>query len=106
MNDSVQCPYCGQKIKDLWEYNMNDGDTLIVECDCGKSFQIKCNVNTYYRVNKFHKTKSKKQKPCCPYCLTNLEFPIEKHQIIECPKCRETLMITINQDNFFTIGIF
>ena len=36
-DENLKCPYCGEMISDSWEYRF-DGDTIEIECDCGKKF--------------------------------------------------------------------
>lgn len=51
MSDSVECPHCGTKISDLWDYNWTHAETVEVECgECNKPLTIERHVSVTYRV--------------------------------------------------------
>lgn len=50
MSDSVSCPACEQRHRDLWELDLEDGQSADIECDCGTTFRIVCSIRTTYRV--------------------------------------------------------
>lgn len=52
MSDSVLCPYCKQMHGCLFEYEMDDGDTIDVECDCGQTFRLQCSISVQYEAEK------------------------------------------------------
>lgn len=46
--DSIDCPYCGLNLTDLYEFGLGDYDNEEVECDCGESFLLICYVTVSY----------------------------------------------------------
>lgn len=48
-----KCPWCGYVIREPWDYEMHDGDTLVEECPkCDKEFEIRCSVEITYSTEK------------------------------------------------------
>ncbi len=51
MSDSYECPKCGGVNRDLYEYGMEDGDCLEVECGhCDCSLLLSCSIEVSYEV--------------------------------------------------------
>lgn len=51
--DEIICPYCGFKISDPYEYGLDDGDYLEIECpECEKTFGVSLEITYTYRSNK------------------------------------------------------
>ena len=49
MNRYVECPHCGHKVRELWEYGLNVDEEITVECgDCGEPYRICCEVTVIY----------------------------------------------------------
>jgi hypothetical protein len=47
-NYEVACPHCGMLHRDLWDHRMEDEQIVEVECDCGKTFLLKCSISVEY----------------------------------------------------------
>ncbi len=48
-SDEIACPRCGHLIRDLWEYQIEDGDTATDVCgECGEGFEIVKRVSVSY----------------------------------------------------------
>ena len=51
--DHVICPWCGYRMEDLWEYGVEDGCCLHIDCPgCGKPVTLSCSVNVMYEIEK------------------------------------------------------
>ncbi len=45
----IVCPHCGRQFTDSWEFNMDDGEEIDVECRyCEKEFVVTCDVTVTY----------------------------------------------------------
>lgn len=60
--DEIVCPYCGREQSDSWEYHLNDGDEIDIECDCGKTFFATANVSISYSTSKACKENSQEHE--------------------------------------------
>jgi uncharacterized protein (UPF0212 family) len=47
-DDDFKCPYCGEYISDSWEV-AKEGDSVEIECACGKKFLGELVVNRSYK---------------------------------------------------------
>jgi hypothetical protein len=46
----AKCPYCGHMQMDSWEWHLNDGESIDVECQsCEKTFTVTCDIQIWYR---------------------------------------------------------
>ena len=50
--DSPVCPYCGAVFEDAWEWFLDEAESFINECDCGKSLQCDREVYVTYSTYK------------------------------------------------------
>lgn len=48
-SEGAECPYCGSVYGDMWESSPGDGDTEIIECECGKSFESTTCITVDYQ---------------------------------------------------------
>jgi hypothetical protein len=52
-NDTVECPGCGQTMRDLWDHEWGHHQEIEVECQhCGKPFLLSCDLEYYARPKK------------------------------------------------------
>ena len=52
IEDEIKCPYCGVRLTSSYEVLENDGDSEIIECDCGKNFVAEKCITIDYRTSK------------------------------------------------------
>lgn len=46
----ITCPHCGWSDEASWEYGMNDGDTIDIECgSCEKPIRVTCSISVDYQ---------------------------------------------------------
>lgn len=48
LNDEITCPYCGDRFEDSWDTIAGDGETAVIDCDCGKKFTATCVLSIDY----------------------------------------------------------
>jgi transcription elongation factor Elf1 len=47
--NEITCPYCLHKDQDSWDYHMEDGDVIEIECGkCEKPFEVSMSVSISY----------------------------------------------------------
>jgi nitrite reductase/ring-hydroxylating ferredoxin subunit len=47
--DTIICPWCGHEFRDPWEFDMNDGDCMDMECyECDAKFTVLCSIDISY----------------------------------------------------------
>lgn len=51
-SEYVRCPYCNEIIRDLRTLGLDDGDSVRVECECGETMVIECDVIRDFSVEK------------------------------------------------------
>ncbi len=47
-HEGAVCPYCGDIKGDMWEILHEQDDSEIIECDCGKDFEVTMNISVDY----------------------------------------------------------
>ena len=50
-HEGAECPYCGTVMCDMWESIPNDGDSEVIDCDCGNKFEVTTCITVDYRSN-------------------------------------------------------
>ena len=49
LNSDPICPWCGHKQQDAWEYGLDDGEDMDIECDaCEREFTVECSLDIRY----------------------------------------------------------
>jgi len=52
-NHTIECPYCGAEIGDLWEWEINVNEVRgEYKCDCGKTFILERHFEVWYTADK------------------------------------------------------
>lgn len=62
-----ECPYCGYKDYDAWELELNDGDSIVIECpSCGRKIEVTAEIEVYYKAVGYN------EKEDLPFAVQNL----------------------------------
>jgi hypothetical protein len=56
MTMEITCPWCGHKQSDSWDFNLEDGETTEIECDCGHAYKAECSITVDYSTTKIEDT--------------------------------------------------